>query len=180
MKRVLLIISLVFVSCFKQPIYKRSGTQNSVIIVTVNFKSPMLKGYGGSLKLRNVTTNEIFSEQFRRGFYSTIILPNIPLGSYKVEEFVIIAGNLKILLKNHEERFNVINIAEPAIYDLGNYLITKEPPLLKFKIKVNLEPPIDSSKVTSELAEKTNSWTSLRINKSTKLFKRDTDYIAIN
>ena len=166
---------LLLISCVSSTILRQTESNNSIIVLQVRFTSGMMNGNGGFLTIKNAKTNEILKTQFRYTFSDFIVIPNVPMGTYKVEELFVIAGSqsTNFSVKGESMYFNNIEITEPAIYYLGKYLIKKIPPLFQLQVSVDKQPDSDSIRILKEVKEPTKSWQALKIKNENKLFKND-------
>ena len=125
MKIIKYLMLLILTSCITTKVLKKTAINNSIVVLQINFKSPLMSG--GSLLIRNVNTNDVFEAQFRYTNSDIIVIPNVPAGNYKVEELFVIAGdpstNFSILSK--DSHFNDLTIDESSIYYIGKYTFKK-------------------------------------------------------
>ncbi|MBU3663700.1 MAG: hypothetical protein FGM41_10965 [Bacteroidetes bacterium] len=176
--RYLLLLLVVLVSTsFKK--YAISEPENlAVIIIKLKYNSYGMTGFGGSLKVRNLATDEIFESKSKMGDNPFVIVENLPLGNYEVEELKIISGSNIITLRS-ELGFNTIKLDSSKVYNLGYYMTKKIPPLMEYHIQVTKRKNDAVEKIYKALKKKSDKWLALPIDFGQNLFLNDSTNIQI-
>ncbi len=150
----------------------------SALVIKLKYNSYGMTGFGGSLRVRNIKTDEVFESKSKKGFNPFVIIENVPSGNYIVERLDMISGPNVLKLANKSD-FNVIKVNESRIYYLGNYEAKKIPPLMKLNFAVMKSEQDSEEKVYKQLKKKSDSWLKLKIDFGQSLFVKDSTTIEI-
>jgi len=142
---------------------KHAGVNDlSVLVVKLRYNSHGMTGFGGSLKVRNLETNVIFESKSKKGFNPFVIVENLPIGNYKVEELSIISGPNVLTLRN-EVDFNTLKIDTSKVYYLGSYMAKKIPPLRDLSFQVARTDNDKPEEIYKQLKKNSDNWQKLQI-----------------
>lgn len=150
----------------------------SVLIVKLRYDSYGMVGFGGSLIVRNLETNDMYQSKSKIGFNPFVIVENLPLGNYKIEKLEIISGS-NVLSLNDEFIFNTLKIDTPKIYNLGSFMTKKIPPLMELNFKITRTENDENEKIYKKVKRMSEKWQDLQIDSSHNLFVKDTTIIKI-
>jgi hypothetical protein len=176
MKPYLIILTFGLLFSSFNIVYLNGADRHSTVILKMNYKSPGFRGFGGSLTLRNTETNEVYKSESKIGFKQFIVLENIPIGEYEVQELEIISGGPLIFIRD-KSLFNELTIDSAKNYYLGNYLTQKIKPILKLHIAVTKIDSDSEDKIIKNLPEE---FSNVDIEYSKTLFKEERTEIEIN
>jgi hypothetical protein len=150
----------------------------SVLVVKLRYQSHGMTGFGGSLKVRNLETNEIFQNKSKIGFNPFVIVENLPVGSYKVEALEVISGSNILTLRN-EFDFNTLKLDTSMVYYLGSYMATKIPPLMGLNFQVARTENDNPKEIYKQLKKKSDNWQKLSIDFQQSVLVSDTTIIKM-
>ena len=136
-KYFLLLISMIFMLSYANAQKTIDQSDNSsTVILKIQYKNKMIKGFGGSLMIKNTKTGKVYKEQFKKGIHSYIKIVGLEEGYYKIEQLTITAGPKRLFIPSSHNCFNDIHIKETGIYFLGNYKVKKIPPTFQNHIRI--------------------------------------------
>lgn len=151
---------------------------NSIVLIKVKYNSYGINGFGGKLKIRNITTNIFYESRIKAGYNSFVMITNIPKGTYNIEELQIISGRNKLNIRD-KSYFNLLKIDEPKIYYLGNYTAKKIPPLLELHFQIAKTKMDEEEKIYKQVKKDSETWLKYKIDSEHQLFKSDTTQVEI-
>jgi hypothetical protein len=172
------ILFLLLISSSFKDDRKSDKIKKSVVLVQLNYNSYGMRGYGGVLKIRNVEDNTTYVNKSKIGFNSFVMIPNLAIGRYIVEELQIVAGSNRMALTN-KIYFDTLKLMEPKVYYLGNYLVEKVPPLIDLNFMICKMENDDEKKIYKQVKKDSESWLELKIDMAQQLFKADSTKVAI-
>jgi hypothetical protein len=142
---------------------------SSAIIVKLRFHSAGSSGYGGSLRVRNMETGARYESHAKIGLNPFVIIEDLPLGTYKVEELNIISGT-NVLPISDESKFNSIKVDSIKAYYVGAYLAEKVPPHKGLHFSITKMEDDNIGKVHKQLAKKSENAAELMVDFEQHLF----------
>ncbi len=150
----------------------------SALVIKLTYDSYGMTGFGGSLKVRNLETNEVFESKSRIGFNPFVIIENLPLGNYKVEELKINSGS-NVLTSRNDLEFNQLKLDTSKVYYLGSYLTEKIPPMMELNFQITRTENDETKKIYKQLKKKSENWLKLQIDFEQRLLINDSTTIKI-
>lgn len=172
-KPIVLLLFILLITAFKP--YKAKYSKNSsVIFVKLNSYINGNKGFGGSLKIRNIQTNKVYKSPAPNGYnYSGyVFIKNVPNGEYFFEEVSIDTGT-RLLILQDSSMFAKINIDQPMIYFLGHYHINKLTTTTEKRYQVLKQNNYSAEKIFEDAKGKLRKQKNLNLNSEHKLFSND-------
>ncbi|HLN53662.1 MAG TPA: hypothetical protein VK212_08130 [Lentimicrobium sp.] len=173
---IILVVGLLMISFV--PTDSVTSNKLSVLIVKLRYNSHGITGFGGSLKVRNLETNEVYESKSKKGFGPYVIVENIPVGNYKVEDLKIISGP-NVLTLGNELEFNRIKIDTSQVYYLGSYLTKKIPPIKDLNFQMIRTENDEKETIYKQLKKKSDNWQKLQIDFQQTILLNDTTTIKI-
>jgi|688.fasta_scaffold230086_2 hypothetical protein len=172
-KPIVLFLLIVFLTSFK-PHKAKDSKNSSVVFVKLNSYTNGNRGFGGSLKIRNIQTDKVYKSPDPNGYNYTgfVFIKNVPNGEYIFEEVTINTGFRTIILQD-PKLFQKIKIDEPMMYFLGHYHINKLSTTTVKRYEVLRQKKDSDEKVFEEGKGKLKKWDYLKINNDQGLFLND-------
>lgn len=133
-RNLLLLLVVLVCTSFKQNTVSEPESLGAIIL-KLKYNSYGMVGFGGSLKLRNLESDQTFESKSKMGNNPFVIVENLPVGNYEVEELKIISGTNIITLRKGLG-FNTLKIDSEKVYYLGYYMTKKIPPLTEYHIQI--------------------------------------------
>lgn len=158
-------------SCGTNKIIPKQSEDAALGLIKVRYTGPATSGFGGEIILKNKESGKTYQEQFRRGYKSYIVIPNLDPGEYEVELLTVVAGALKAPISKNQNCFNDIIIRPNEIHFLGNYLVKRIPPMPQFRIQVEEKGFPSEKEIREELSGDEPGWVDLQISSDQMLFK---------
>lgn len=176
-KHILILIAGLLAISFK-PTDSEISDNLSVLIVKLKYNSYGMTGFGGALKVRNLETNQVFESKSKKGLNPYVIVENLPIGNYKVEELKIISGPNVLTLRNEVE-FNRLKVDTSKVYYLGSYMTRKIPPIKELNFQVIRIENDEIETIYKQLKNKSDKWQKLQIDLQQSVLVKDTTTIKI-
>jgi hypothetical protein len=176
MKKLSILVLIFLLFSINQLFAQKSTNDFGSVIFYLKYSAFNSTGFGGKIKIVNVSDNTEHTGQSKNGFSPYVKLPNLPLGVYKILELSIKTGSGTFVIYD-VSKFSNIEVKENTNYYLGTY-ISKKTGLLKLEYEIVLDKDDDFEKIKKQFSLINNTGEK-NIDFSKKLFASDTTNFEI-
>lgn len=183
-KKAILNVSIISVgiiaSSFSNCFIKLSHENKAIIIVKTRYSTSASTGLGGFLYIRNVETKTIYKGESNSAYSPYIVIKDVPIGNYIVEEVQIPTGVTPFDLLHINKgvtHYDTLQISSNKIFYLGSYLSFKTKPLLSHKYRVIRKENDVEKKIYKQVKKRAEDWINFEIDYSQRLFNSDTTVV---
>lgn len=120
--RIFFALCMLAIMSFRLPVNEEAHL--STLIFRLQYSSPGSKGFGGSIRIKNIETGMEYTGRSHAGLSPFVVVKDIPPGRYQVATMEVITGTVPLRM-NSSDMLGQITIDTPMAYYLGSYNIKK-------------------------------------------------------
>jgi len=154
-----LVSLLLFASCSSLKI-ARQDNNNSIVAISATTTGALQKGYGITIILENIDTQERFESKSLTRASPHSIIQNIPQGRYFVYQVSVPLGNMIYHNRSNNVRefFGQINIEPNSKYYLGNFSGRMEGVGRNVSLILRINDPSIPDKLRERIENENTGW----------------------